>query len=112
MEVLQPEWQEDGASQYMEPIGVYLGKVHCSLTHFLLHTPHRDTSLLQEDAPEALEGGRPLQYLSKEEEANLKTESGSGRRIRDWLLLRHYEQFLMVLGHYLEAISYSQEFLN
>lgn len=110
VEVLWPEWREDGAVQYLGPIDVYLREVQCSLTHFLLHTPQRDTSLVQEDAPGDTEGARPLEFLSKEEEANLKTESGSGRRLRDWLLLRHYGQFLKVLGHHLEALNRSHEF--
>lgn len=109
VEVLLPEWQEDGASQYLEPIHLYLGGVHCSLTHFLLHTPHRDSSLLQEDAPDAAEGGRPIEFLSEEEELSLKTESESARRIRDWLFLRHYEQFLVVLGHHLKSLARSYQ---
>lgn len=110
VEVLWPEWQEDGTLHYLGPIDVHLGDVHCSLARFLLHTPQRNASLIQEDAPQASEGAQPLNFLSEKEEASLKTESGSGRRVRDWLLLRHYGQFLLALGHHLEALSQSLEF--
>lgn len=110
MEVLWPEWQEDDTLQYLGPIDVHLGEVRCSLAHFLLYTPHRNASLIHEDAPQDSERSKPLNYLSDKEEASLKTESGSGRRVRDWLLLRHYGQFLLALGHHLEALSHYHEF--
>lgn len=108
--MLWPEWHEDGTFQYLGPIELHLGNVRCSLSHFLLYTPDRNASLIQEDAPQASEGFRPLKYMSEKEEASLRTESGSGRRVRDWLLLRHYGQFLLALGHYLQALSHSHEF--
>lgn len=110
MEVLWPEWQEDGALQYLGPIDVHLGEVRCSLARLLLHPPHRNASLVHEDALQDSESAEPMSFLSEKEEASLKTESGSGRRVRDWLLLRHYEQFLLALGHHLQALSCSQEF--
>lgn len=112
MEVLWPEWQEDGALQYLGPIDVHLGEVRCSLARFLLHAPHRNASLVQEDAPQNSEDAEPTNFLSEEEEASLKTESGSGRRVRDWLLLRHYEHFLLALGHHLQALSRCRVFKN
>lgn len=109
VEVLWPEWQEDDTLQYLGPIDVYLGEVRCSLTRFLLHTPYRNASLVHEDAPQAAEGAEPPKFLSEKEEASLRTESGSGRRVRDWLFLRHYGQFLLALGHHLETLSHSHD---
>lgn len=110
VEVLWPEWEEDGTFQYLGPIDVHLGDVCCSLTHFLLHTPHRNATVIHEDAPQASEGAKAPKFLSEREEASLRTESGSGRRVRDWLFLRHYGQFLLALGHHLQALSHSHEF--
>lgn len=93
VDILWPEWLEEDAFRYLGRVDVNLRNIHCTLERFLLSSgPYQG----------------PLDYealMSAEEEASLRTESGSGRRVRDWLFFRHYSQFLLLLGHQLEALS-------